>query len=69
MSTFAIIVGILLFIGLAFFSLYAILAVRHATHFRYLSKRMLFLTLCFASSSLILSVGLVVAYIFLVLSE
>jgi hypothetical protein len=67
MNLFSLAIGFVLLITLLVFSLYAYLAVRHATRFRYLSKRMLILTLLFIVSTTILIGLLLVSYGFFVL--
>lgn len=59
MTALNVTVGLILFISILVFLIYAGMAIRHATHFRYLSRRMLVLTLLFFSSSVIL-IGLIV---------
>jgi len=66
MNLFSIIVGLILVGTLLVFLLYASMAVRHATHFRYLSKRMLVLTLLFIGTSTVLIGLLFVSYSFFV---
>lgn len=67
MNLLSVIIGLMLLITLLVFLLYAAMAVRHATHFRYLSKRMLLLTLLFIGTSAALIGLLFVSYGFFVL--
>ncbi len=69
MTLLNIIVGILVVITLLVFGLYSALAVRHASRFRYLSKRMLFLTLLFIFSSLSLAILQLISFGFFVLQS
>jgi len=61
-----LIIGIALLIALLVFTGYALLAIRHAARFRYLSTRTLYLTLFFITASMILIVLAVAAYIMLI---
>ena len=57
-----LIIGIILVLLLLVFGFYALLAVRHAAHFRYLSTRTIYLTLSFTLISTLLIVGILSVY-------
>lgn len=57
-----LIIGIILVLLLLVFGFYALLAVRHAAHFRYLSTRTIYLTLSFTLISTLLIVGILFVY-------
>lgn len=63
-----LIIGLLLLGAFAVFSFYAVLAVRHAARFRYLSRRSIFLTLFFAALSSLLIAGCLGVYSKILLS-
>ena len=54
MNLTTLITGVLLALALLGFGFYALLAVRHAAHFRYLSARTITLTLFFVGLSAVL---------------
>jgi len=59
-------VGVLLLAAILVFLVYASLAVKHAIHFRYLSHRMLLLTLLFGTTSAVLIVLILISYGFFI---
>lgn len=67
MTILNVVIGIALLLVIGTYSAYALLAVRHATRFRYLSKRMLFLTLLFSAISVALIGCMIVSYGFFLL--
>jgi hypothetical protein len=67
MNLLSLVIGFALLVTFLVFALYAYLALRHASRFRYLSKRMLILTLLFITSTIIVSGLLLMSYGFFVL--
>lgn len=67
LTLLSLIVGILVLLTILVFGLYAGIAVRHATRFRYLSRRMLILTLTFVTTSIALVLALLMSYGFFLL--
>lgn len=57
-----LITGIILILLLLGFGFYALLAVRHAAHFRYLSTRTIYLTIFFVALSTLLIAGCLIVY-------
>ncbi len=62
MEMTSLIIGIILVLLLLVFGFYALLAVRHAAHFRYLSTRTIYLTLGFALTSTLLIAACLLVY-------
>ncbi len=62
MDLTTLITGILLALALLGFGFYALLAVRHAAHFRYLSVRTIYLTIFFVGVSAVLVAGCLFVY-------
>ena len=67
LTLLTLIVGVAVLITILVFGIYAAIAVRHATHFRYLSRRMLILTLTFITTSIALVLALLASYGFFLL--
>lgn len=62
MDLTTLVIGILLALALLGFGFYALLAVRHAARFRYLSRRTILLTIFFVSSSAVLVAACLFVY-------
>lgn len=62
MDLTTLVIGILLALALLGFGFYALLAIRHAARFRYLSTRSIYLTLFFVSVSAVLVVACLFVY-------
>lgn len=64
-----LIIGLVLFLTIGGFSIYGLLAVRHATRFRYLSVRSVYFSLFFLFVSALLITSIVGVYIVLLLDS
>lgn len=62
MEIYEIVTGVLMLIAFAVFAFYAVLAVRHAARFRYLSTRTIYLTLSFVALSACILVACLIVY-------
>lgn len=60
-----LIIGVVLFLAIGGFSVYGLLAIRHAARFRYLSSRTVYLSLSFLLVSALLITSILGVYIVL----
>lgn len=64
-----LIIGVVLFVAIIGFSTYALLAIRHAARFRFLSTRTVYLSLFFVLVSALLITSILGVYIVLLLES
>lgn len=62
MQIYELVIGLLLVLAFAAFGFYAVLSVRHAARFRYLSTRTIYLTLFFVGLSTLIVGACILAY-------